>query len=133
MEFSPEQFKHVVGSDPGVKGKSLHAVADTLYNREPEYMSKLESHVKENGFQTPVGVKFNDRAGNYQIQGGGHHRAAVAARLGMPLPAVDVGDNPTAQPNAVHDSWSTARNPDEQKARDSLGERGDKGYKTRMK
>jgi hypothetical protein len=135
MEFSPEQFGHVVGSDPGVRGKSLPALADTYYNREPDYMSRLESHVKQNGFQTPVGVRFNDRAGNYQIQGGGHHRAAVAARLGIPLPATDLSDDPAARPDAVHESWSQSftRSPEEQKSRNTLGERGDKGYKTRMK
>lgn len=132
MEFSPEQFGHLMGGDPGVRGKSLKALADTYYNREPEYMASLEKHVSEHGLQSPVGVQFNDRAGKYQISAG-HHRAAVAFRLQKPLPAVDLADNPTYAPDAVHESWSVHRNNAENKARNMLGERGDKGYKTGLK
>lgn len=132
MEFSPGQFGHLVGGDPGVKGKSMAALADTYYNREPEYMAGLESHVKENGFKTPVGVQFNDQKGNFSITSG-HHRAAVAQKLQIPLPADDASDNPGANPDRVDASWSVGRNQAEGRTRNALGERGDNGYKTRMK
>jgi hypothetical protein len=136
MEFSPEQFQHLRGTDPGVRGKSVAAVADTLYNREPEHMAALESHVRENGFQTPVGIRHNPKTNTFGIESG-HHRAAVAHRLGVSMPVVDLDEVPHDEglksTRARHESWGYQASDTELRARHNMGERGDKGYKTRMK
>lgn len=135
MELQPEQFGHLMGTDKGVRGKSVAALADTYYKREPEYMNELEQHVKENGFQTPVGIRHDPRKNKFGITYG-HHRAAVAHKLGVPMPIVDLDEVPRDQgfqTAGKHESWNVERNPEEQRARYNMGERGDKGYKTELK
>lgn len=62
----------------------------------PEYYDKIKSKVQEEGFTTPVLVRWNDPRGKPLRRPEvmeGHHRAAVAHELGMHLPVGDY-DNP---------------------------------------
>lgn len=88
--------------------------ADVLYSREPEFMNRLESDIRERGVQQPVYTRVN-MTGQHEIHGG-HHRAAAAYRAGAPLPFTRTNSGQGADPN-----WT--RSKDEQHKRDTLGDK----------
>lgn len=114
--LQPDQFGMLRGTDPGLKGARIDRVADVLYAREPQFMSQLEAHARENGIQKPIGLE--EHKDQLRITEG-HHRAAAAYRAGVPLP---LGEQ-------IHDEsdreWAAKRPREEQRARNFLGEPND--------
>jgi hypothetical protein len=95
----PEQFGQMRSS---LLGKTLPEVAKHHYKNSPEYMRALERDVKRNGFQHPIAVSEEDPT---DITGG-HHRAAVAYKLGIPVPVRPEGDWEFSEEHKVDtDKW----------------------------
>jgi len=76
----PDQFERVHST---LLEKTLPEIAAHHYSNSPEYMRALTRDIKRNGIQHPVEMHGND------IQEG-HHRAAVAYKLGIPMPVSEV-------------------------------------------
>lgn len=78
------------------QAKTPSALVKHFKKTSPEYYEKVKQSVQENGFTTPVLVRWNDPGGRrlkkpHVMEG--HHRAAVAHELGLPLPVGDYDDN----------------------------------------
>lgn len=88
----PEEYRKFHFPDyPQVKG-GLAGLARHFKKTDPDYFAKIRDDVQKNGFTTPILVQYKDPAGRplarpYVREG--HHRAAVAHDLGIPLPVGD--------------------------------------------
>lgn len=82
---------------PDYRVKTLPALIKHFRKTSPEYYDKIKSDVQQNGFTTPVLVRTHGPGGRRlpkpQVMEG-HHRAAVAYDLGLPLLVGDY-DNQT--------------------------------------
>jgi hypothetical protein len=87
----PEEFKNFSFPDYP-KAKTPDALVKHFQKTSPEYYNKIKDDVQKNGFSTPVLVRWHDPRGKPlkkpQLMTG-HHRAAVAHELGIPLPVGD--------------------------------------------
>jgi hypothetical protein len=111
--LSPDQFWKLRGTDAGLGGAKIDKIADLLYSREPEFMGRLEASARESGIHQEVWTTVNEY-GHHEIRGG-HHRAAVAYRVGVPIPITRSSRGQLPDP-----AWT--RNPKEQHARDTQGD-----------
>jgi ParB-like nuclease family protein len=119
--LSPDQFGKLRGGDMGLRGRKIATIAKTLYAREPEFMGRLESDIRENGLHNPV--HYSPNGPTIQIDEG-HHRAAAAYRAGANLPLVQSGTNAALNEDRDHTvQWQRSRTPQEHDARLRLGDR----------
>lgn len=120
--LSPHQFGLLRGDgNAATQGKQLPEIADMLYKAEPQFMSKLESDVRNQGFTDPISVS-QQPSGSLGIQNG-DHRAAVAHRLNVPLPyRYASSSHPfTREDEDRNDYWENdVRSPEESAARDRI-------------
>lgn len=127
--LSPGQFGSLRAGDEGYPSgpaAGIEEIADTLYAREPHYMTALQRHVTRHGVQDPV--QTLSIAGNETIWEG-HHRAAAAHRAGVSLPVTDApGAHDYRVPTDAEADraryWDNVRrrHPEEQLARERFGE-----------
>jgi hypothetical protein len=94
---APEEYRKFRYPDyPQVKG-GLGGLVRHFKKTDPDYFAKVRDDVQQNGFTTPILVRYKDPRGNAlkkpQVMEG-HHRAAVAHDLDLPLPVGDY-DNET--------------------------------------
>lgn len=91
----PEEYRKFRYPDyPGAATPA--ALVRHFKKTSPEYYDKIKSRVQEEGFTTPVLVRWSDPRGKPLRKPEvmeGHHRAAVAHELGLHLPVGDY-DNP---------------------------------------
>lgn len=122
--LSPHQFGLLRGGEQNAatQGKKLPEIADMLYKAEPQFMGKLENDVRSQGFTDPV-VVSQHTSGSLDIENG-QHRAAVAHRLGTPLPYQLMGSTSGWRTQGDHDRnsyWEDdARSPEEAEMRDRM-------------
>lgn len=93
-QVPPEEFSKY--HYPDYRVSTLPALVRHFKKTSPDYFNEIRDDVQRNGFTTPVLVRRNGPGGRPlpkpQVMEG-HHRAAVAYDLGMPLPVGDY-DNP---------------------------------------
>lgn len=99
---------------PDYPGKStLPALVKHFRKTDPDRFNEIRDDVQKNGFTTPILVKWNDPRGTPfkkpQVMSG-HHRAAVAYDLGLPLPVGDYDNEADfEQANAGNRAWFSKR------------------------
>lgn len=76
--------------------KTLPALVKHFKQNDGPYYAKIKKDIQENGFTTPVLVRYKDPRGKALKKPElmqGHHRAAVAHELGLHLPVGDFDNN----------------------------------------
>ena len=103
--LSPDQFviphSELENTFSGLREEYVSETAAKHYERQPRYMAALERHIRRHGIVYPAEV---DARGQLQE---GHHRASVAYKLGLDLPAVREGsqDHSESGYRADTDAW----------------------------
>lgn len=90
----PEEYRNFSYPDYP-RARTPDALVQHFKKTSPNYYDDVKRDVQANGFTTPVLVRWNDPRGKPlrkpQMMDG-HHRAAVAHELGVPLPVGDYDD-----------------------------------------